>query len=40
MKVRLSVLETKRITDKPAVGSTGGEKWEKTGGVFFLQKQN
>lgn len=40
MKVRLSVLETKRITDKPAVGSTGGEKWEKTRGVFFLQKQN
>lgn len=40
MKVRLGVLETKRITDKSAVGSTGGEKWEKTGGVFFLQKQN
>lgn len=37
MKVRLGVMETKRITDKPAVGSAGGEK---TGGVFFLQKQN
>lgn len=40
MKVRLGVTETKRITDKPAVGSAGGEKWEKTSGVFFLQKQN
>lgn len=35
MKVRLGVLETKPITDKSAVGSTGGEKWEKTGGGFL-----